>query len=160
MALTQGEWTPRTENGRLVLECDVIQTINEKDAYTLKTPAGQLDPSKPWILMVNTEADELDEAALAVDIWAGLADDFEITGDDGTVAATSGYEAVSAAIDDVKSVALALLVNPNYNGSKVQTALSGPVLGECNAGKAPYYAFNLDGGGALIAGTCHWVIIQ
>ena len=42
MALTQGEWTATTVNGRLVLECDVVQgtTTIDYDAWTLKTPAN------------------------------------------------------------------------------------------------------------------------
>ncbi len=163
MPSVPGAWTSSTINGRTVLECDTTVTSSDNDAYTLKTPAGKLDTTRPWILMVNTGGVTIDNQALAVDIWAGHADGFVMSGNDGTVAVTtgSGYEVLSAVIDDVKSVGLAVIVNPNYNGALVQTALSGPVEGICNPGKAPYYIINCDGQGTFSGSvTCHYVIIQ
>lgn len=156
MSLTQGEWTYKTVNGRMVLECDIIQTTGETDAYTLKTPVN-LDTTKPWILMVNTENVSLDGATLAVDGWAGYANGFVLSGQ-ASVVATNGYEIQSAPIQNVKSAMNGILVNPNYFGTHVQSVAG--TTGVINLGKFPHYAFNLDGGGTLNAGTCHYVIIQ
>ena len=158
MALTQGAWTVRTIGKNLVLECDVTATTAENDAYTLKTPKGSIDPTRPWILMVNTAAATLDGTTLPVDIWAGYADDFAITGNDSTLGATSGGEVASAIMDDVQAEALVVTVNPDRTAAKVQAVTN--TAGEVNAGVAPYYAINLDGAGTLDAATCHFVIIQ
>ncbi len=158
MALTQGAWSSKSVNGKAVFECDVVQTTAENDAYTLKTPK-ELDTSRAFILMVNTGNVTLDGSALPVDIYAGYADDFAITGDGATVKATSGGLVAADVIDDVKSAANSIIIDPNYNAAKVASTLAG-VRGIVNAGTPPYFAFNLDGGSTLTAGTCHWVIIQ
>lgn len=155
-----GAWTWETVNGHLVLECDVVATTSDNDAYTLKTPANTLDPTRAWILMVNTAAADLNSAACIVDIWAGYDDDFALAGDE-AVTVTSGYEIASAVIDDCKGTTLSVLIDPNYTGAKVQTALSGPLIGVRNCGTAPYYIINLDASGAFKTSvTCHFVIIQ
>jgi hypothetical protein len=73
--------------------------------------------------------------------------------------ATSGGLIVADVIDDVKSVANSVRIDPNYTGAKVQSTLAG-VRGVVNCGTPPYFAFDLDGASTLTAGTCHWVIIQ
>jgi hypothetical protein len=158
MALTQGAWSVKTVNDKLVCECDVVQTTGENDAYTLKTPSA-LDTSKPFIVLVNTAGATLDGSALPVDIYAGFSDSFAVTGDSTTIGATDGGLVAADVIDDVKSVNNGVLVNPNYNGTKVQSTLAG-ARGVVNAGTPPYFAFNLDGASTLTAGTCHWVLIQ
>lgn len=158
MALTQGAWSSKSVNGKAVFECDVVQTTAENDAYTLKTPK-ELDTSRAFILMVNTKGATLDGSALPVDIYAGYADNFAITGDGATVKATSGGLVAADVIDDVKSAANSIIIDPNYNAATVVSTLAG-VRGIVNAGTPPYFAFNLDGGTTLTAGTCHWVIIQ
>ena len=157
MALTQGAWTTKTVNGKLVFECDVLPTTAEHDSYTLKTPDA-FDPGKPFILMVNTTAGTLDGSALPVDIWGGYSDDFVLAGDE-AVTATDGGEIRSAVIDDVKSTQISILVDPNYTGAAIPSTLAG-VRGIVNAGKPAYFAFNLDGASTLAAVTCHFVIVQ
>ncbi len=157
MSLTQSAWTEDSVNGFLVLECNVIQTASESDSYTLKTPARTLDPTKPWILMVNTTGATLDNATLPVDIWAGYDDDFAMSGDTTAVIATSGGEVASAVMDDVKAEMLTTIVDPNYTGTMVAAATN--TVGIVNAGTAPYYAIAIDGG-TLIAETCYFKIIQ
>lgn len=158
MALTQGAWSSKSVNGKAVFECDVVQTTAENDAYTLKTPK-ELDTSRAFILMVNTGNVTLDGSALPVDIYAGYADDFAVTGDGATMGATSGGLVAADVIDDVKSVVNSIIIDPNYNAAKVASTLAG-VRGVINAGTPPYFAFSLDGASTLTAGTCHWVIIQ
>lgn len=158
MALTQGAWSEKTVNGKLVLECDVTNTTAENNAYTLKTPTS-LNTKKPFILMVNTDGDTLDGSALPVDVYAGFSDDFAVSGDAGTMGATDGGLVKADIIDDVKSVANSIIIDPNYQGATVQSTLAG-VRGIVNCGTPPYFAFDLDGASTLTAGTCHWVIIQ
>jgi len=157
MALTQGAWTVKTVNGKMIAECDVTQTTAENDAYTLKTPK-QLDTTKPFRVLVNTAGATLDGSALPVDVYAGYSDDFALSGDDGPDV-TDGDLALADVIDDVKSVKNGILIDPNYTGSRVTSTLAG-VRGVVNLGTPPYFAFNLDGATTLTAGTCHWVLIQ
>lgn len=161
MASNPGDWTATTVNGRLVMECDVVVTSGDADGYTLKTPASKLDPTRPWILMVNTEPVTIeDSTAVAVDIWAGYDDDFALAGD-GAVTVTSGCEVASAVIDNVKATCLSVIIDPNYKGTKVQTTLSGPLIGVCNCGMAPHYIINCDNAGTHDhTVTIHFVIIQ
>ena len=157
MSLTQGAWTVKTVNNRLVMECDVTATTSENDIYTLKTPT-ELDGSRPWILMVNTAEADISDNTDPVDIWAGFADNFAITGDGASVAATNGAEVASAVMDDVSDEVLVTTVNPNRTAAKVQSVTD--TAGEVNAGVAPYYAINVDSGSTVKAATTHFVIIQ
>ena len=155
-----GAWTSNNVNGRLVLECDVTADVATNDAYTLKTPARTLDPTRPWVLMVNTAGVSIDDQAVAVDIWAGYDDDFALAGDNG-ITATSGKEIASAVMDDVQSAALSVLIDPNYTGAKVQSAISGPVIGVRNCGTPPYFAINVESDTTMLGTiTIHFVIIQ
>lgn len=155
--LTSGAWTYGTVNGQLVMECDLDVDTTISDGYTLKTPARTLDPTKPWLLMVNTEAADMDDSTVLVDIWAGFADDFALTGDTTTVAAASGGEIASAVMDDVKATSLTVVVDPNYHGTAVQSSAN--VIGIVNAGTAPYYIINLDGA-TLKDVDVHIIIVQ
>lgn len=157
MALTQGAWSIKTLNGRLVLECDVTATTSETDLYTLKTP-DQLDPTRPWTLSVNTAKATIDGGTLPVDIYAGYKSNFAL-GTGGALSVTSGSIVYLDAMDDVKSGAVNFIVQPEYTGAVVQGTVAG-VVGRAALGSAPYYAFNLDGTAALSSAACHFVIIQ
>ncbi|KKN17915.1 hypothetical protein LCGC14_0960940, partial [marine sediment metagenome] len=100
--LESGAWTYGSVNNQLVMECDIVVDSSISDGYTLKTPARTIDPTKPWKLMVNTGIVDIDDATVLVDLWAGFADDFALSGDTTTVAATSGAEIASGIMDDVK----------------------------------------------------------
>lgn len=158
MALTQGAWTSKTVNDKLVIQCDVVQTVAEEYSATLKTP-DTLDTSKPFRLYVNTEAATIDGAATAVDVYAGYSDDFALSVTTSTLTVTDGALAAADVIDDIKSTCLSVLIDPNYTGTKVQTTLAG-VGGVVNCGPAPYFGFVLDATGTLTAGTCRFVIVQ
>lgn len=152
-----GAWTASTVNGHLVLECDVAITTSETDGYTLKTPK-ELDTTKSWVLAVNTAKVDLNAATVEVDLWAGYDVDFALSGD-GAVTAASGFEVASAVISEVKYAKAFTRVDPNYTGSRVQGAAE--TGGIVNVGTAPYYAINLDGGGAFRGSlNCHFVITQ
>ena len=158
MGLTSGAWTEKVVNGRLVLECDLTQTSSAtSDSYTLKTPANKLDTTKSWILFVNTENVAADGQALAVDLWAGWDDAFALTSANPPTA-TYGAEVASAVMTTVQAKLNVTRVDPNYTGTVVAGNVT--VGGHVNAGTAPYYIINLDGGSALGEVVVHIVIVQ
>lgn len=159
MALTQGAWTSKTVNGVAVVECEVTATTSENDLYTLKVPKNMLDTRKPFTLHVNVDGATLDASALPVDIYGGWADSFAMSGDGATIGATDGALIAADVIDDVKGVANAVHIDPNYNAAKVQSTLAG-VRGIVNCGTPAYFAFNLDGASTLAAATCKFIITQ
>jgi hypothetical protein len=160
MALTQGTWSETSLNGSLILECDVTATVAENDGYTLKTP-DSLDTSRPWTLVVNATDQALDAAGTAcpVHIWGGYANDFALTGDGASVAATSGFKVGSSVMDKVQAVQCSVIVDPNYTGAKVQSTDAG-VVGIVNCGTHPNYVIHYDGGSTLAAKTCKIIIVQ
>tara|TARA_R110002012_G_scaffold320339_1_gene543319 strand:- start:23974 stop:24516 length:543 start_codon:yes stop_codon:yes gene_type:complete len=159
MALTQGAWTSSSVNGTSVHSCVVTATTAENDGYTLKTPKS-LDPTKPWVLVANSESVAIDgSSTTVVDIYGGYSDDFAITGDAGTVAATDGTLIGTAVMDDIKAAQVSIIVDPNYTGAVITSTVAG-VRGRINLGQFPYYAFNANAGSTLAAADCTWKIIQ
>ena len=163
MALTQGVWVKSTSNGYNKWECTVAHTNSENDAYTLKTPK-ELDGSKQWVMSMSASA-TADGAALPLDLWVGYNDDFALSGNNTAVTAgTNGAEYKQIcddcvlAVDTLKytfimdpelPVADVVTVAAIANGYKVRTPI------------APYYAFNLDGGGTLNNSiTTTWTLFQ
>jgi hypothetical protein len=160
MALTQTAWTVTTVNGRTKMQCSVTATTAENDAYTLKTPK-QLNPYKPWTLILSTSAAS-DGAAVPADIWCGTGDDFAISGNDGTVAATSGFN-YKVIMDDIGYAAAttsAWLMDPFLPVADVVTDAAKATGLKVKIPVCPYYAFNLDAGSAMLAHTGTWTIIQ
>jgi hypothetical protein len=69
MALVQGAWTVKSVNGRLVMTCTCGDDSNAiADCMTKITPK-ELDPTKPWSLIVTTKEDITAAGTGAVDIW-------------------------------------------------------------------------------------------
>lgn len=158
MALTQGNWSKTSANGCNVWQCDVVQTTSENDNYT--KVIDFINPNKPWLLIVNSAAASLDDAALPVDIWGGWSS-AGLTGNDSTVAWTGGAGALLAngVMDDAKSTALSVKCDGAITVAPVVSTLAG-VRGYVAPAPMPYYVINLDGAGALLAATCHFVIVQ
>lgn len=159
MALTQGAWSVATVNNRMVATCTVGATTAENDLYTLKTPK-QLDGSKPWTLFV-VPAEDLDDAgAIAVDLWGGYADDFALTGDSTTVAATHGAEIANIVSTDIKAgtVHCVRIVPANVGTVAAVATIPGAVV---TVAPLPYYAINLDGA-STFQDACNvtFVIVQ
>lgn len=162
MALTQSAWTLKSakKSKFLVASCTVTATTAENDSYTLKTPS-QLNPAKPWTLIVKTSAAS-DGAAVPLDLWVGYSENFALSGDGASVAATDGvnfkqitddigYSAASSAcfyFDPQQQVADVVTIAAIASGYKVKIPI------------APYYAFNLDGGSTLLAHTATFIIVQ
>lgn len=156
MALTQGAWTTKSVAGRLVATCNVAFTTAENDAYTLKTPSA-LDTSKPWTLIVKPAA-TADGVALPVDLWIGYGDDFALSGDSTTVAATSGAEFKNIIDDASAATARAVFIDPTLAQTEVVAIATGGLKSRVPV--APYYAINLDGASTLNATNCDFYIIQ
>jgi len=158
MAYVQGAWAASTVNGRLVLKCTCTSTSSETDCCTLKTPANTLDPTKPWILVANAASTDTSDATDLVDIWAGYSSDFTLDSEGATCTATSGYEIGSGVATGVSDAVKVVIVDPNFTGTAVQGDTG--VTGHVNCGIAPYYAINIDGGGARKAADTIFYIIQ
>lgn len=162
MGLTQGAWTDHSANGKMVLECDIVQTTGETDSYTLKTPVKTVDGTRPWTLFVEAAATP-DGQALPVDIWLGYEDNFALSGQGASVVAANGamYKQV---LDDcvaaVTPLAYSILIDPNLGEADVVTAAAIASGFKVCVPAAPYYAFNLDGGSTLAATTITWRIVQ
>lgn len=152
MALTQGAWTESTVNNHYVAQCDVIHTAAEWISATLKTPTG-LDTSKPFLLIVNSEAATLDGATLPVDIYVGYSTSFALSVVTTTLTVTDGVLLNPDVMADVKATAGAVIVDPKLNiADDADDLVRGAVV--------PYYGFVLDGAGTLTAATCRFMIVQ
>jgi hypothetical protein len=153
MALTQGAWTTgKTINERVVWYCDVVQTTAEEYSATLKTPKD-LDTTKSFTLLVNTEGATLDGTTLPVDIYGGYSENFALSVTTSTLTVTDGFLLNPDVIADVSSAIGAVIVDPNLNIADDADDL---VRGQA----VPYYGFVLDGASTLTAGTCRFMIIQ
>ncbi len=163
MGLTQSAWAESSVNGLLVLTCTVLQTSTETDAYTLKTPARTIDGTRPWELYYWASA-TADGEAMPIDIWLGYEDNFVLSGQGASVVATNGgmYKQI---IDDgvlaIVNFEYGHHFDPNLGVADVVAAASIASGLKANIPAAPYYAFNIDGGGTLNdAITVNWRIVQ
>lgn len=161
MALTQGAWTEKTVNGVYRTTCNVAFTTAENDAYTLKTPKG-LDVTRAWTLIVAAAA-TADDQAVPFDLWIGSDEDFVVSGNDGSVTATSG--AMWKVITDdvvlaVTTVEHVFLMDPYLATADVVAVANIKTGYKLRIPIVPYYAFNLDGGTTLAATNCDFTIVQ
>ena len=162
MALTIGNWTEKTVNRLYRATCNVAFTTAETDAYTLKTPNGGLDTTKPWTLIVAAAA-TADGAALPLDIWVGHDDDFLLSGQGASVVATNGgmfKQICDDVVLAVTTIEFVFLMEPQLAVADVVTVAAQNTGFKINIPVAPYYAFNLDGGSTLNATNCDFTIIQ
>lgn len=154
--LTKGDWTPKTVNNVTVYSCTITATTSDYDIYTLKTPK-ELDPYKPWTLIVNALGATLDDtvAAMPVDLYIGWDDTFALSENNAPVV-TGGVLYKSDIFDDVRAGVGCIQMHPNLT---VAEDVAG-VAAKCYVPIAPYYAFNIDGASAVSAGSCVFKIIQ
>ncbi len=161
MALTQGAWSEKTVNGMYRTTCNVAFTASENDAYTLKTPKG-LDVTRKWTLFVAASA-AADGATLPFDLWIGNAEDFVISGNDSNVTAVNGAmwkvitNDILLAVTTVEHV---FLMDPYQATADVVTLAAIATGYKLKIPIVPYYAFNLDGGGALNVQNIDFTIVQ
>ena len=161
MALTKSAWTGKRVNGKLVASCTVAVGATETDAYTLKTP-DDLDTKKPFTVLVSYLATP-DGQATPLDIWLGYDTDFILSGQGANVVATHGafYKQI---FDDtvlaVSPVVYAFVIDPTLPVADV-VAVSAIATGpKVRVPSVPYYAFNVNGGSAMVNTTHYYTIIQ
>lgn len=160
-ALTQGNWIESFANGVYTATNLVTQTTAENDAYTLKTPKN-LDPTREWTLYYQADVTP-DGSALVLEIFTGFADNFVVTGDAGTIGATSGAKYADL-IDDVVAAVPPLIyswkLDPRLNVADVVTVAAIATGLKMKIPVAPYYAFNLNATSTLNAAVNTFTIVQ
>ena len=161
MGQTQSAWADRSVNSQLVLECTVLPVSTPTDTYTLKTPKNTIDGSRPWTLFLEFAATP-DGEALPVDIWLGYEDDFVLSATNPAVAThgASYKQITDDCILAVSPLAHSWLIDPNLRDADVVTigAIASGLKVQIPA--APYYAFALNGGSALVDTLATWRIVQ
>jgi len=162
MALTISSWTEKTVNGALVLTSTSLATTAEYDSHSLKTP-DSLDTNKAWFLNVVSSG-TLDGSVSPCDIWGATganADLGVVSTSISNIVATDCMEVGAAVIDDCKTgVSLSVIIDPNYTGAPVQTALATLNVGRINLGTFGSYIINVDGGSDINAVTTTFTIVQ
>ena len=161
MALTQGAWSEKFVNGQYVIECDIIHTTAETDAYTLKTPKG-LDTTKPFTIFYSALV-AADAQALPMDLWYGFSDDFVLSGQGASVIATDGAmwkQILDDAVTGITTVKLGILIDPNLAVADVVTIAAVATGLKVRGAIAPYLVINIDGATTLNAVTHTFTIVQ
>lgn len=163
MALTQSAWTNKTVNGFLVLTCTVTATTDEKNGYTLKTPANMLDGRRPFTVFLQCDADPDATENPMVKIGIGYADNFTMGPTTGALAVVSG-STYKQLLDDcgaaVDPTTYSFLIHPDLGVADV-VLLSAIASGfKANVPPAPYYALNLASATKLDAHVATWTIVQ
>ncbi len=162
MSYVQGAWVVTTvgtgRNKTLVMKCTVTSTTSETDCITPVTPE-ELDPTRPWMFIVNAESTDTSDQTDPIDLYAGYAAGITSTSEGSTATVTGGAVVVYASVgDDCSDEFLTVVVDPTYTGTAV-TASTG-VGGHVNVGTAPYYVISVNGGGARKAADTVFYIIQ
>ena len=165
MALTSSAWTTTTVDGQKISTCTVIVGAGtERDAYTLPIAAATAlsDARLPWRLIFHSLVAG-DGQALPLILHVGYSASFALSAEN-PVVTTDGaifkqiYDDVRPAVTE--ALALSWQMNPvaTHDLADVVTTTNNP--GRIAVPVAPYYAFNLDGGSALVATTHTFIIIQ
>lgn len=157
MAYVQGAWSFQTINNQMVFTATLTATTSETDSVTAKTP-DELDPTKPWVLIVNAAGTDISDGTDPVDIYGATSKTFTSTSEGGTATVTGGNIVADSVMDGVSDEALVTIVDPNYTGAVVQ-GVTGTV-GHVNAGTAPNYIINIDGGAVRKAADTIFIILQ
>jgi hypothetical protein len=151
MALTQSAWSALTTGrGKFqIWKCTVAHTTGENDAYTLKTPA-LIDTTKPWTLLISASG-TINGEANPLDLWLGFADDFALSGNDTTVAATSGVRYKQILDDALTAYGTVLMIHFDPDLPVADVVAIGSVGSglKVRIPVAPYYALNLNGTSAF-----------
>lgn len=161
MALTQSSWDEKYVNGQYVIECTVISTTAETDAYTLRTPKG-LDTTKPFTIFYSASGTP-DAQALPMDLWYGFRDAFALSGQGASVVAASGCmwkQILDDAVTGVTTVKLGIVIDPAQAVADVVTIAAVATGLKTKGATAPYVVINLDGGSTLAAVTHTFTIVQ
>jgi len=160
-ANTVSEWVAQpTQNKTAIWKATVLTDTANQQVWTKKTPA-ELDPTKPWMLVVSNSA-ELDGQAIPLDIYLGYSDKAALAG-------TSAITATDAVkfqqlIDDIgyasPTVPRAFLFAPDLRVANVVTVAAIATGLKSNIPAAPYYLFNCAGATTVAAVTVTFLLIQ
>ena len=156
MALTQGDWTTGSVNGRAVYTCTVAGT-DDTDLMTKRTPKA-LDTTKPWSLTVITSEDMTAAGASAVDIWGCHTESASLAAAD----AGTGCVLVHANSTDLDAGATEVIhVYPAIHGGGTFTQVTNAALGFALIPAYPYFIINVDmTAGLQDAAYATFIIVQ
>jgi len=157
MAVTQGDWTTTSVNGRAVFTC-VVSGTDDADLMTKRTPKA-LDTTKPWSLSVILNEDMTAAGATAVDIWGCYTESASLA----TADAATGCVLVHANSTDLDAGATVetIHVYPALYGGGTFTQVTNAALGFALIPPYPYFIINLDmTAGLQDAAYATFVIVQ
>ncbi len=128
----------------------ITTTTADTNAYTAITPIN-LDTSREWELLLNTNAVSTDGAATPVDLMYCWSGDAAMSGD-GTLTTTDCAEekTITSTIDAVCEI---VCMDPNLTTADVTNE-------RIKVSKAPYYIINIDSKSALEAAVVVIKIVQ
>jgi len=166
-ANTVSEWSTPTSvpsNGNnkvLKTSCTILVDTANVVAWTKKTPP-QLDPRKPWTLIV-TSTGALDTGATPLDLWIGYSDNSALSGTSAVAGTNASYYV--RILDDgayaTPTVPRAITFDPNQAVADVVTYSATPAGYKVKPAIAPFYLFNFTAySGTLLAVTITLTIIQ
>lgn len=152
MALTQSDWSPSKVRNQNVFTCTVAGT----DDADLMTKKLNLNPYKPFSLIVIVPEDLSASGTAALDIWGGYGDTASLaTADVGTACAL--VHANSLDLD--AGTTLVINVFPGIEGTVTQVTNASP--GTALIPPFPYYIFNVDLSATLQdAATITFIVVQ
>jgi len=130
-----------------LFRCTSTATTSDYHHYTPPTP-GNLDTSKPFLLIANAASKELDSTATAmpIDVYAGWGSTFALSGPTASsITVTAGAKIVDDAVADIRTAVATLSWNPNATAAHIP---------------APMLAFQATNGGVMVAASCVWIIYQ
>ena len=154
-ARTINEWSPvvTKQNKFVIWKTTLVMNDNgESDIFTKRTPET-LDPSKPFDIMFYA-SNTPDGSALPVALWGGWSDDFALTGDTTTVAATNGVyikQVMDNAVTAISTLPFLLHFDPELPVADVVTVAAIASGFKVRVPKMPYYILHFDGGSTLTA---------
>ena len=156
MALTQGDWTTTSVNGRAVYTA-VVSGTDDTDIMRKRTPKA-LDTTKPWSLVVITSEDMTAAGASAVDIWGGYTENCSLAAAD----AATGCVLVHSNSTDLDAGATEVIhVFPGLPGGGTFTQVTNALLGFALIPAYPYFIINVDmTAGLQDAAYATFIIIQ
>lgn len=163
MALTIGEWIQQQKIGDSNLQiwkCNVAFTTAENDAYTKALPKS-IDTTRQYVLMVKFAATP-DGQALPFKLWLGYGNDFALSGDGASVAATNGFYFKQLFDDVVLAVTngYQFTIDPDLPVADVVTVAAIGSGAKVRVPKGLRAIFHLDGGSTLNATNCDFYVIQ
>lgn len=162
MSVTSNVWAKTTVNGFMVLTSTFASDAALYDTFTLKTPAGSVDGTRPFCMFLSAAATLDASDAVPLEVWVGYNDDFALSGEQDMSATNGAF--FKTLTDDCKlavtTVQHIFLIHPNLVVADVVTV--GAILTgyKVNVPAAPYYVIAIDGTTAISADLITCRIVQ